>query len=117
MKNNKNKNHPIHSRILIPIPPLTCRVPIVEPCRVPIVEPCRDTALRLDVTDHVTDHVTDLQQKILEAIRQNPSITQSSIAERIGISRVHVSRNMRVLQERGIIRRVGSDRSGYWEIQ
>lgn len=38
------------------------------------------------------------------------------MADSIGIDRSNVYRNIKKLQEQGILRRVGSDNGGYWEI-
>ncbi len=53
---------------------------------------------------------------ILNVISENPKITQKSIAIKTGLSTRTVSREIKELRDNGIIRRVGSDRSGYWEI-
>ena len=54
--------------------------------------------------------------KILEQIQNNPHSTLIELAEQTGYSRSWVAETMKRLQEQGIIKRVGSDRSGYWEI-
>jgi len=53
---------------------------------------------------------------ILNAIFENPKITQNNIAIKTGLSTRTVSREIRELRDTGVIRRVGSDRAGYWEI-
>jgi len=53
---------------------------------------------------------------ILNAIVEEPGITQKNLANKTGLSIRTVSRGMRELRNTGIVRRVGSDRSGYWEI-
>ena len=54
--------------------------------------------------------------KILEQIQNNPQSTLIELAKQTGYSRSWVAETMKRLQEQGIIKRVGSDRSGYWEI-
>ena len=54
--------------------------------------------------------------KILEQIQHNPQYTLIELAKQTGYSRSWVAETMKRLQEQGVIRRVGSDRSGYWEI-
>ena len=54
--------------------------------------------------------------KILEQIHINPQYTLTELAKQTGYSRSWVAETMKRLQEQGVIRRVGSDRSGYWEI-
>ena len=54
--------------------------------------------------------------KILEHIQNNPQSTLIEIAKQTGYSRSWVAETMKRLQEEGVIKRVGSDRSGYWVI-
>ena len=54
--------------------------------------------------------------KILEQIQNNPQSTLIELAKQTGYSRSWVAETMKRLQEQGVIKRVGSDRSGHWEI-
>ena len=69
------------------------------------------------VTVKVTQKVTVNQQKILEAIKVNPFVTQEELSQIIGISRKSIIQNMKKLQENGLIKRVGADKNGCWEIE
>ena len=53
---------------------------------------------------------------ILNAITENPKITQKNIADETGLSTRTVSREIKNLRDSGILKRVGSDRAGHWEI-
>ena len=53
------------------------------------------------------------EDKIIEAIRKSPNIKQSKLAEIIGKSNRTVAR---VIENSPRIRRVGSNRTGHWEI-
>ena len=53
---------------------------------------------------------------ILNALSEEPGITQKEVAIKTGLSTRTVSREIRKLRDTGIIRRIGSARSGYWEI-
>lgn len=68
--------------------------------------------------DNVNDNVkiTKNQQKIIDEIKQNPFVTQEVLSEIVGITLANVNRNMKKLQEHGIIKRVGADKNGHWEI-
>ena len=68
------------------------------------------------VNDKVNDKVNETQQRIISAISDNPAITQSKLAQMIGISIVHINKNMQKLQNAGFIKRVGPDKGGHWEI-
>lgn len=54
--------------------------------------------------------------KIIEQIRNNPRATMTDIANLSGYSRRWVAQTMKRLQEHNIIKRIGSDKSGHWEI-
>ena len=69
-----------------------------------------------DVTQNVTQNVTEKQFEILKLIKINNKINQGEIAEKLKISRRTVIRNMNELQEKGIIKRIGADKNGHWEI-
>ena len=55
-------------------------------------------------------------QKILELISASPNITISEIADRLGMTKRGVDKNIKRLKEQGIIRRVGPDKGGHWEV-
>ena len=55
-------------------------------------------------------------QKILELISASPSITISEISDRLGMTKRGVDKNIKRLKEQGIIRRVGPDKGGHWEV-
>ena len=65
-----------------------------------------------------TNHVAPVKSalKIIEQISNNPRATMTDIANLTGYSRSWVAETMKRLQEQGIIKRIGSDKSGYWEI-
>lgn len=68
------------------------------------------------VTVKVTQKVTVNQNKMLEAIEKNPHITQEELANIVGITRKSIISNMKKLQENGLIRRIGADKNGYWQV-
>ena len=67
-------------------------------------------------TEKATEKLTENQKKIMEELAKNPSITQNELAKIVRIHRVSVSENMTKLQKLGMIRRVGGDKGGHWEI-
>lgn len=68
------------------------------------------------VNEKVNERVNERQRLIISAITENPYITQSELAKILGISLVHVNKNMKKLQEKGLIRRIGPDKGGHWEV-
>ena len=55
-------------------------------------------------------------QKIVMLISASPDITLSEMASQLGMSRNGVDKNIRKLKEQGIVRRVGPDKGGHWEV-
>ncbi|HJJ53431.1 MAG TPA: HTH domain-containing protein [Methanocorpusculum sp.] len=56
------------------------------------------------------------EEKVLELIAVNPTITGEKIAENLDVSLRHAKRLLAELKEKGAIQRIGSDKSGHWEI-
>ena len=69
----------------------------------------------VNVTEKVNEKVNERQKLIISAVSENPHITQSELAQMLKII-VHVNKNLKKLQEQGIIRRVGPDKGGHWEV-
>lgn len=59
---------------------------------------------------------SEKNKMIIAAIRQNSIITAAEIAIQLGISSRAVEKRIKTLREIGIIRRVGPDKGGHWEI-
>ena len=55
-------------------------------------------------------------QKIINLIRENPYVTTQEMADSIGIIRRTIAKHIRSLQDKGIIKRIGPDKGGHWEV-
>ncbi len=53
---------------------------------------------------------------ILDLIKQEASITISSLSNKVGISTTAIEKNIKQLKQKNILKRIGSDKSGTWEI-
>lgn len=60
--------------------------------------------------------INNSQKKIIELIKENPSVTRKEMAEKIGISADGIKYNLNKLKQMNLITRIGSDRSGTWKI-
>ena len=60
--------------------------------------------------------INEVQKRILSIISKNPYITQKDISLLLEISLRTVERNVANLREKNKIRRIGSNKNGYWEI-
>ena len=56
------------------------------------------------------------REKILVAIKENSDITIAELARVTGLSAKGVEKNIRILREENVIRRVGPDKGGHWEV-
>ncbi|MBD5353083.1 MAG: winged helix-turn-helix transcriptional regulator, partial [Bacteroides sp.] len=56
------------------------------------------------------------RDRIVCEMKENPSVTINELALMLSISDRAVSKHLKKLQAEGIIRRVGADRGGYWEV-
>ena len=68
------------------------------------------------IAQKITVKITVNQQAIIDEIRKNPFITQQQLSDIVGIARFNINRNMKKLKDQGIIKHVGADKNGYWEI-
>lgn len=55
-------------------------------------------------------------EKIFEVIKENPEITQTEIMDKMQVSRKQVQNAVKVLAECGRIKRIGPNKSGYWDV-
>ena len=69
-----------------------------------------------EVTEKVTEKLSETDERIIALIQSNPHITQKMLSEAIGLTRPYIGRKLLELQARKIIRRVGPDKGGYWEV-
>lgn len=60
--------------------------------------------------------INNIQNRIIELITNNNRITQNEIANIIGVNVRTIKRNFKVLIDNSIIERIGSDKTGYWQI-
>ena len=68
------------------------------------------------VNDSVNESVNKNELKVYELLKKNPSYTREDIKSIIGVSVSTVDRALRGLNNKGKIKRVGSDKTGHWEI-
>ena len=56
------------------------------------------------------------QKEIFNEINKNNKITQEELAKLLNTSKRTIERNISSMQEKGIIKREGSKKTGYWKI-
>ena len=53
---------------------------------------------------------------ILREMRNNPNITQPQLMEIAGIGKTAIQNNISFLRKNGYIKRIGSNKNGYWQV-
>ena len=59
---------------------------------------------------------SDQIKMILELIKEKPQISRSEISHKMGLHESSVKRRLKMMVDKGIIQRIGSDRGGHWKI-
>ena len=75
--------------------------------------------LMRDENDTVNDTVKSFsktEQTVLAAISSHPDFSYEKLAETCLLSRPTIARTIKTLQSREVIRRIGSDKKGHWQI-
>ena len=67
-------------------------------------------------TVKATVKMSKKQRDILAKIADNPRITLTELSELLGLHRATIADNTSRLQKLGVLKRIGSDKTGYWEI-
>lgn len=60
--------------------------------------------------------LNDNQQKIVDLINDNPSITRNELADKLDITSDGVKYNLSKLTKNNVIERIGPDNGGYWKV-
>jgi ATP-dependent DNA helicase RecG len=68
------------------------------------------------VTVKVPEKVTENQQKILSKIEAHPTITIAELSKSVGISERKIKSNISKLKKKGLLKRIGPDKGGHWEV-
>ena len=69
-----------------------------------------------NATENSTVKINKTQQKMLAIIHEDKYATYDVIAKQLGVERTTVWRNIKSLQKKGLLCRVGGDKGGYWEV-
>ena len=75
-------------------------------------------------TQNVGDHdgdvsetkLTERQQKILNLIKESPTITGKQMSVTLSVSQRTIERNLSALQKLGVLKREGKDNNGKWVV-
>ena len=60
--------------------------------------------------------LTPKQAALIKLLKENPTISRKDISEKMGINESAVQKRLDVLRKKGVLRRVGPDKGGHWEV-
>ena len=69
-----------------------------------------------NIVDSIVEKLSTMRGRIVKIVWKNPYASAQSISEVVGIAPRNVQEHLRKLQTQGIIRRIGPDKGGHWEI-
>ena len=69
-----------------------------------------------DIVENIIDKLSETQSRVVRMIINNPSVTTKEIAKTLAIAQRNIQNHIRKLRDAGVIRRVGPDKGGHWEI-
>ena len=86
---------------------------------IPVHEGCGNVVVMKDtIKDTINDtiNITGTESKILDLIRKDNNVTRILLCTKTGLSDSTIARNLKSLQEKGLVERKGSRKTGHWEI-
>ncbi len=83
----------------------TTIIPLNDTVNAPVNEPV-NALVKLNNT----------QKLIIKLMRENNQITQIELSKELKVNESTIKRNISKLRNKGMLRRIGSDKNGYWEV-
>jgi len=68
------------------------------------------------LVDGLVDGLVETQILMLQLMRENPHLSKREMAESVGISTTAIDKNIVSLKKKGLLKRIGSPKGGYWEV-
>jgi ATP-dependent DNA helicase RecG len=68
------------------------------------------------LVEGLVERLVENQKKIIKLINENSSISKKKLSDKIGISTTAIDKNISQLKKKSLLRRVGPDKGGHWEI-
>lgn len=69
-----------------------------------------------NIVENIVENLSAMRGSIVKIIWKNPRATAQSISKEVGIAPRNVQEHLKYLQEAGILRRIGPDKGGHWEV-
>ena len=84
--------------------------------RITVTIPFDKTGFNTDSNQNSIENLTKTEKEVLEIISKDSNVTSSSLASALGISGRMAQKYLRSLKDKGIIERIGSDKTGHWSV-
>jgi predicted HTH transcriptional regulator len=68
------------------------------------------------LVERLVERLAESQKQILKLVQSNPNISKKELAFKIGISTTAIDKNISSLKKKGLLKRIGPDKGGYWEV-
>jgi succinyl-diaminopimelate desuccinylase len=83
-----------------------------------IIEIIRNRKMHIKYTDNVGEKNNDVgvKENILKFVKENKNITIKELAVKLNTTTRTIERNLKTLKDTNILKRVGSDKTGHWEL-
>ena len=65
----------------------------------------------------INDHISDLEQAVLNCLREDPGMTNAELIVKTGKSQRTITRALASLKGKGLITRIGSNKTGHWQVK
>ena len=69
-----------------------------------------------NIVENIVENLSAMRGRIVKIIWKNPRATAQSISKEVGIAPRNVQEHLKNLQKAGILRRIGPDKGGHWEV-
>jgi ATP-dependent DNA helicase RecG len=66
--------------------------------------------------DPLNDPLNKIQVQLLNALKTKPKADYATLAKILDVSSATVKRNIQKLKNTGALKRIGSKKTGYWEV-
>ena len=65
----------------------------------------------------INDYISDLEQAVLSCLRDDPGMTNAELIVKTGKPQRTITRALASLKGKGLITRIGSNKTGYWNVR
>ncbi|HLP44865.1 MAG TPA: HTH domain-containing protein, partial [Candidatus Kapabacteria bacterium] len=68
------------------------------------------------LVDGLVDGLVETQRRLLQILKVHPFSSKQELAEQLKISTTAIDKNIKALKGKGLLRRIGHDKGGHWEV-